>query len=395
MRITATVFITCLLASTGSTFAGEWSGNVAAEWRGFAHNALDPRQHDNNFSISFQPEYYHEWGDGRQSFTFEPFIRIDEHDSERSHLDIRNLSWVYVGDDWEVRAGMARVFWGKIESVHLVDVINQTDLVENLDGEDKLGQPMLKFTFLRDWGTLDVFLLPGSRERSYPGVEGRLRGVLPVDEDSATYTSSRGRDRLDAALRWSHVIGDLDIALSHFSGTTREPLLIPVSGASGPVALVPHYNVIDQTGFELQLTRDAWLWKFELISRSGQGERFTAGAGGFEYTFYGVFDSAVDIGVLGEYLYDDRDEADAFFENDLFMGTRIALNDVQSTELLAGIIQDLDSDARLFSLEASRRLGDNWKLSIESRWFIDIPPEETLYGLRNDDFIQAELAYYF
>jgi hypothetical protein len=68
---------------------------------------------------------------------------------------------------------------------------------------------------------------------------------------------------------------------------------------------------------------------------------------------------------------------------------------VQSTELLAGVIQDLDSSARLFNLEASRRLGDNWKLSVEARWFIDIPPADRLYELRRDDYMQAELAYYF
>lgn len=375
--------------------AGEWSGNVALEWRGFSHEALDPRQHDNNFSISLQPEYYHEWNNGKQSFTFEPFIRVDEHDKERSHADIRALNWVYVADNWELRAGIGKVFWGVTESVHLVDIINQTDFVENTDGEDKLGQPMLKFSFVRDWGTVDAFLLPGSRERTYQGIKGRLRSPVPVDEDLANYASSRGRDHLDAALRWSQVIGDWDIALSHFSGTTREPLLRPVVGNNGAVTLAPHYDVIDQTGIELQSTQDAWLWKFELISRSGQGERFTAAAGGFEYTFYGVFGGNTDVGVLAEYLYDDRGESVAFFENDLFLGMRVALNDEHSSELLAGVIQDLDSDTRVFSLEASRRFGANWKLSLESRWFIDAPPNEILYGFRNEDYIQAELAYYF
>lgn len=395
MRFAVISLLACLALAPHGGLAGEWHGNIALEWRGFAHNAVDPRQHDNNFALSFQPEYYHEWDNGQKGFTFEPFLRIDEHDSQRSHADIRALNWFYVGDGWEMRAGIARVFWGKTESVHLVDIINQTDLVENLDGEDKLGQPMVKFTFIRDWGTIDAFLLPGSRERTFPGVHGRLRNGLPVDDDRASYASSRGRDRVDAALRWSHVIGDWDVALSHFSGTSREPMFIPVMGVTGPVALTPHYDVIDQTGFELQSTQDAWLWKFELISRSGQGERFTAAAAGFEYTFYGVQGGATDVGLLVEYLYDDRDEAVALFENDLFLGARVALNDVAGTELLAGVIQDLDSSARLFSLEASRRFGDNWKLSIESRWFVDIPPVETLYGLRRDDFIQAELAYYF
>jgi hypothetical protein len=391
--VTLTLFAAIIFSVNAE--AGEWSGNAALEWRGFAHTALDPRQHGNNFAVSFQPEYYHEWDNGAQSFTLEPFIRVDEHDSERSHADIRALNWVYVADEWELRAGIGRVFWGVTESAHLVDVINQTDAIENLDGEDKLGQPMIKFSVVRDWGTLDAFLLPGSRERTYPGKAGRLRQPLVVDNDLASYASSRGRDHLDAAIRWSKAVGDWDMALSHFSGTTREPILQPVITAVGAVVLAPHYDVIDQTGIELQSTQDALLWKFELISRSGQGHRFTAAAGGFEYTFYGVFEGNTDVGVLAEYLYDDRGEAGAIFENDLFLGMRIALNDVNSSELLAGVIQDLDSSTRLFSLEASRRFAANWRLSLESHWFIDVPPNESLYSLRNDDYIQAELAYYF
>jgi hypothetical protein len=50
-----------------------------------------------------------------------------------------------------------------------VDIINQTDLVENIDGEDKLGQPMVHFSYFGDWGVVDFFLLPYLRERTYPG----------------------------------------------------------------------------------------------------------------------------------------------------------------------------------------------------------------------------------
>ena len=60
-----------------------------------------------------------------------------------------------VFDGAELRAGIGRVFWGVTESYHLVDVINQTDLVENVDRKDKLGQPLVNFTLVRDWGALE------------------------------------------------------------------------------------------------------------------------------------------------------------------------------------------------------------------------------------------------
>ncbi len=68
----------------------------------------------------------------------------------------------------------------------------------------------------------------------------------------------------------------------------------------------------------------------------------------------GVLQSDMDLGVLMEYLYDERgDAAPIAFENDLFIGLRLTANDAQSSELLTGVIRDLDSGALLFNLEAS------------------------------------------
>jgi len=149
--------------------AGEWSGNIAAEYRYFSDAPLSATQHDNYTSISIQPEWFHEWDGGKQSLTFTPFLRQDQHDDERSHSDIRELTWLKAADDWELRIGIRKIFWGVTESQHLVDIINQTDLVENTDGEDKLGQPMVNVALIRDWGTLDLFVLPYFRERTFAG----------------------------------------------------------------------------------------------------------------------------------------------------------------------------------------------------------------------------------
>lgn len=51
--------------------------------------------------------------------------------------------------------------------------------------------------------------------------------------------------------------------------------------------------------------------------------------GGFEYTFGNVGGSGLDIGVLGEYLYDDRDELSlSGLQSDDFTGVRLGFNDL-------------------------------------------------------------------
>ncbi len=369
---------------------------MAGELRLFPAEPAYEEQHGDDLSLTLEPEYYHQWEKRDQSITFHPFLRLDLQDPERTHADIREFYWQKAADKWELRLGLRKVFWGVTESQHLVDIINQTDLVEDPDGEDKLGQPMLNLALIGNWGTLDLFLLAGFRERTFPGDHGRLRPPLPVDTDHPEYESGAEEYHLDWAVRWSRSIGDWDIGLSHFSGTSREPRLELRFARSEFLRLVPYYEQIDQTGLDMQLTKGPWLWKLEAIHRCGQDRTFTALTGGFEYTFYGVFETDADVGLLAEYLYDSRgNDAPLPFENDVFLGVRVGFNDIQTTELLAGAIVDPDSGATAASLELSRRLGSSWRLSVEARAFMGFPESDPGFAFRKDDYLQVELAWYF
>jgi len=375
-----------------TVMAGEWSGYVSVESRYFFKDPIDPRQSDSNTSIAFQPEYWNEWDNGRQSITFIPFVRLDNRDPERSHGDIRELFWIKAANTWELRAGIGKVFWGVAESKHLVDIINQTDLVENNDGEDKLGQPMLNFASIRDWGTVDLFILTGFRERTFPGPKGRLRTIPNIDTSQALYESSSEEKHIDYAVRWSHTLGEWDIGVAYFYGTSREPALLPGTDSNGIPVFIPRYDLINQTSIDIQATLESWLWKLEAFHRTGQGPDINAAVAVLEYTFYGVLESNTELGIVSEYLYDDRVSNPSvhppvIFQNDIMLGLRIALNDTQSSEALIGMITDLDSDEVFYNIEASRRLGEQWKLNLEYRAFRSSPTK--------DDHILLDLAYHF
>lgn len=375
----------------------ELSGFLAMEPRLFWEEHLASGQRgDADFSLVLQPEAYLEWDRGDQSLTFVPFVRWDQHDNQRTHWDIRELFWLRVWENWELSAGIRKVFWGVAESQHLVDIINQTDLVENLDAEDKLGQPMVKAVWIQDWGTLETYLMPLFRERTFGGRKGRLRAIPVVDEDNPIYESAARDAHFDWALRYAHSVGMFDIGLAHFMGTSREPRLEVGTDSQGGAARIPFYDVINQTSLDLQMTEGDWLWKFEGISREGFGSSFRAFVGGFEYTIVGVRDTAADLGLLAEYHWDERgDKATSASDNDLFGAFRLALNDVQSTELLAGATVDLETQAVFISVEGSRRLTDHWKLSLEARILTNFPVTDPLTFARQDDYVQVELAYYF
>lgn len=388
-----------VLAATDAAAELGFSGFVAGELRFFPEDPAfrEQRRATASPSLIVQPEVRYEWADARDRVTFIPFLRLDADDEERTHADLRELSWLHVGDRWELLAGVGKVFWGVAEARHLVDIINQTDLVEDIDGEDKLGQPMIRFTLLRDWGNASLFLLPYFRERTFPARRARLRGPLPVDTERPAFESSLERWHPDVAVRWSRVIDQWDIGLAHFYGTSREPRLVPDRDTGGQPVFRPHYDLIHQTSVDVQYTRGNWLGKFEAITRVGHGGSFGALVVGFEYTLVGVFGTRTDLGLLGEYLYDGRGAAapPTDFDDDFFVGARLVLNDPQDTNLLVGAVVDRERLSTALNLEASRRIGDRWRLEVEARGFANLSSADALFAFRRDSYVQVRLAWFF
>lgn len=383
--------------------------DLGVQTRGFSHTGLDGQDRFQP-SVSARFEYRRAWNDDRSRLVVTPFLRYDAVDDERTHADLRELYWSQVGDDWEFHLGARQIFWGVTEFKHLVDVINQTDFVEDVDGEDKLGQPMAQVSLVRDWGIIDAFLLLGFRERTFPGPDGRLRGLPPVDTDHAEFVSGAENKRIDGAIRWSHYVGPVSFGLYHFSGTDRDPHFLPELQADG-IVLKPVYDVIDQTGFDGQAIFGDWTFKLEAMSRTGSADqrRFEAYTVGFERTLVGVLGGGGDLGLVVEYMHDERDELayNTLFEHDVALGARWQANDLADTAALFGVILDTRTDEYVISLEASRRLGATWTASLEGRVFGGAPDaglpliEALLDGdiksvmLQDDDYVQLEITRYF
>ena len=161
--------------------------------------------------------------------------------------------------------------------------------------------------------------------------------------------------------------------------------------------LIPVYEQMTQVGVDLQYTRNAWLWKLEAIARDAQSDNSVAVVGGFEYTFFGVRDSAADVGLLLELLHDDRNAVapPTSFDNDVFMGARLALNDANDTSVLAGVAVDVDTTETFLNIEAERRIGDSLSLEARLRAFMNADPGDALFTFENDDYFQLRLSWYY
>lgn len=368
-----------------------------------------------NSSVSLMGEFFSSWDDDAQSVSFKPFYRYDQHDEERSHADVRELLWNKVADNYELKVGVGKVFWGVTESAHLVDIVNQTDSVEGIDGEAKLGQPMIQVLLERDWGNLDLFVLPYHRERTHVGEDGRLG--LGLTYSDALYEASQAEKNLDFAARYYAYVDELEYGFSVFHGNSREASLGFDAVNS---SLLPYYATITQLGVELQYLLEGWAWKFEGIHRAGMpgnalastfgnlpvingaelliadDEAYYATAFGFEYTQVGILDSRVDLGWVVEHLYDSRQDKASVgaFEHDILLATRWAANDVASSTLLAGVLYDYEYSDYSISIEGNTRLFDIVTFAVEARVF-GPSKDSPQFQIRDEDFVKLTLGYYF
>ena len=393
----------CLLAalvlSTGAQ-ADEWSlrGSITPEIRYFPQTPSNARQDSTDLSIAGEATGKYFFGeDENQSIVVTPFARWDQRDHRRSHYDLREARYGIVMGDWELRAGIDKVFWGVTEAVHLVDIVNQVDVIEDpVKQEVRLGQPMLRLRTTQDFGTFDVFVLPFFRERTYPSADGRPATDIPVDTHLTRYESGRGENHVDGAARYSNALGDLDFGLSYFQGTGRDPILQPAISSSGDLVLAPLYPQIKQASFDAQATKGAWLYKAEGYWRDELNEQYEAITGGIEYTFYGVADSGSDLGLVVEYALDSRGlVARAPYEDDGFVALRWTANDEASTTLLGGAVIDAKTGAMGFRLKGERRMGDDYLISLEAYGFADVPPRDPVYNIADDGYVQFRIARFF
>lgn len=394
MRVLIIPFLLFSSLVSAVDFHGRFSGEVKVEYRYFPMEGEYGNLEKHHPSLVIQPEYSWSWDNDRSVISTILFARLDQVDDKRSHSDIRELSYVTSWSHMELRLGISKVFWGVTESQHLVDVINQTDLVENPDGEQKLGQPMINPTLVTTAGNFELFVLPYFRERTFPGKDGRYRGALLVDTDNAEYTHKDGDQHIDYALRWNSYWEDLEWGLFYFKGTDRDPFFRVDTARN---VLIPVYGQSRQLGLEMQYIYKDLLVKAELLRKqSSFYDIYTAATIGFEYTFTNIA-GGMDVGILYEWLYDSRNDfAPSGFADSSFLGSRLAFNNEASTEMLIGAVFDNHtSEMSVFRVEASHRVSQSLSLGLEINIIGNPPDNSVLTQFKSDDYIQFTLSGYY
>lgn len=360
------------------------------EYQYFPNTGSFSGQMDHFTSGAIKPHWSTTSPDKKHQFVVEAFLRGSFNDSKRSHFDVREAYYRYNRNKWAISIGAKKVFWGVTESAHLVDLVNQADQVEAFDGSEKLGQPMVQFTTSTAFGSFEFYYLPIARRRQFPGSNGRYRFPEVLEREDIPFTTPSTEWHPSAAARWYNTFNKLDAGLSYFYGVTREPMYL---GFDPAIGLDLSYPIIHQLGIDAQYTTGALMLKLEVINRHSERQDFVAIATGFEYTFGNIANTGADVGIVSEYLYDSRGVLTfSGLDNDVFLGSRISLNDMRGTSFLFGSILDVERSTRLYRFEGSRRFKGNWKADLLISILSNVSDEEILFNFRQDDLFQLRIS---
>lgn len=387
----------CLLVlSWAATACVHVRGSAAADIRGFAQPpSYSGQSSGHGVSLKAEPEAYVRSKDEAHTATVRPFVRVDPVDTGRTHYDLRQADYRFNNGGWSFGAGAGVFDWGVMENHRTVDVLNQKDLVEDIDGSEKLGQPYTKAGYDADRWSLSLYYLPYFRDRTFPGQRGRLRFPVVIDTDDPFFESSLGRWHPNVAARLSLTLGAFDIGLSGFSGTSREPRFF---GQLTDDEVLPGYDFLEQVSVDASWTHGGFVAKAEALARwwSSSLRLSGAAAGGLEYWLFDLGGRGVDLTLVSEVYWDSRlpDQPVTFHDHDIFGGFRLGFSDVGAAEVRAGGMVDFITGASFLRVETSRRFGEHWRLYLDLRGFV--PGRGRLeQSLRNDHYGQLRVAYFF
>ena len=368
----------------------EVSGYVEAEGRYFFEEGTNPGQVQFYPSLAVELDYHSDFKGSNKEFNAVVFGRYDFLDQTRTHIDFREFYYQHNLGSAYTSIGIKKVFWGVVESLNVNDIINQKDFLEGINGDAKLGELMWQNVFIRPFGTFETYFMPYHRPARFPGESGRLRPPIDTtDLDHDLYTNSLRHLYPSVVLRYKHSIGNMDLGINYSHLVSREPVI--EYGSGHPVV---YYPIINQIGGDIQYTLPGLLLKLEFNNRIYHGSKL-AFVTGFEYTFGNVFNTGGDLGIILEYLFDERGiNTIRSMDNDLFIGFRYSGNNIAGTQIVAGSIIDLSKSSRIYSIEVSHRLGSLIKLQLESKWFHNISNQEFIHLFENDSYIQLKLFLY-
>ncbi|WP_133408189.1 hypothetical protein [Parashewanella tropica] len=322
-------------------------------------------------------------------FSSQVFYNWNNKDEERRYMDIRKANVYFHKGENKFGFGIDTFFWGASESINLVNVLNQSDISESIDGKVKLGQTFISVSNQFSNGEITFIYLPKFRAINFPQ---RPSYGLPISNSNLFENNKKDGGYAARALFY---VEDYEFAFSYFKGTRRQPILIRSS--MSPELLTPFYIQTENLLFDGVYLTENFTLKTEAKIGKELGDGFTAASFGIEYPSYLFSDVIDEVIFIGEYIFDDRKiTAETHAQNDIFVGTKFEFGDASQSSLRMLYSYDLDYRGQYAELSYQHRFLDYFRVKAKFVKVLTASSEERrLHALVGEEFVKFSLHYAF
>lgn len=344
---------------------------------------------NNKYSKGFKAEAKFNYKYENIRFNGLAFTNWDSTDDSRSYSNIRQANIYVNNNNFTFGLGVDTFFWGVSESINVVNVLNQSDIMESLDGKVKYGQTFVSINTRFSNGDFSFYYLPLFQEQSFP--ERPSYGLAISKNAVFEHDKKRG----GIAARGLFYFDRLEFALSYFKGTRRSALL--ARHATEMAVLTPYYiQTVNYLVDGVYIAEDFTL-KFEAKTGLEQNAGFTTFNLGIEYPSYAFSKLVEEVIFIAEYAFDDRKlSAETHGQNDIFLGGKFNFGYSEQGNVRFLYSYDFDYRSQYAELSYEYRLNDYFRFKAKALKVLSAPErDQRLYALSGEEFINLSLHYAF
>ena len=276
--------------------------------------------------------------------------------------------------DYTISFGKKVKYWGELEGFNITDVYNQKNYIKDpFDKSAKYGAWGVETTRYFEENSLEIGVkfyeedlqLP-TKDTPYAPLPYDYGKKLQLSDERYTPTFYTKATLIsDTAIE-----SETNVILLH--GYDNKRAFVPTSR----MTLAQYAYRVNKALLLSNIIHNDTIFKMELactdVIEENSMSDYTQFGVGIEQSYYEVVKSA-DITLFGEYyryFYKEDQKVEnvdisEVYDNDLFLALRIGFNDVESSELKVGILQDLQKDEQVIQAKFTTRLYDSFVMQGE------------------------------
>ena len=376
----------CILAVFSNADNLELKSYLGLEYKSYLKNAQGDTNH--NSALTFQNELKYSFSNSKLYSKID--ILKDSSEKQRDYIDINELYLLRSFNDFDFYLGKKIIFLGSLEAYNIVDIFNRQNYKKDMLSDYKTGAFLSGVNYYsEDDSRLNIYIKGFEEDIEFSDQNSPYYpfGNNSYDKDLLFANGSERASFLSTYLKTYDEDITADISYGVFYGYDNRLLYTKIDNTYRTMLFQSMklftYDtfVIDSTLIKLE----ASYTKIKDDGGFSLEDFYEFGFGG-EYTFEQIIDSH-NLGLIAEFYKSDSELTS--MQSDLFFALRYSLNDMDSSEFLAGIVKDTQNNERNLYFKYEGRISDTLKASSDLRY---LKSESYL-----DEHLRfnCEIKYYF